>query len=215
MQKTQTLSHVETLSTLVIALEDTASTYLNELIASISPKEKMSYTIIDLGLIDHIETPTWFRNLRVLLKQHNLILVGIRNPKLSLEICKALRIPIIDEQPSAQAPSKPLTYTNLYLHKPIRSGQQVFAKQGSLIVTAQVSASAEIAAYHDVHVLNNCYGKVIAGTSGNLDAVIVLFSGYPEMISIAGNVLNNKALGKIEKPTLFQIKDGQVTATIL
>jgi septum site-determining protein MinC len=74
----------------------------------------------------------------------------------------------------------------LIVDKPLRSGQQVYAKGGDLIVLAAVNAGAEVIADGNIHVYGPLRGKAIAGSHGNTQARIFTTCLEPELISIAG-----------------------------
>ncbi len=69
---------------------------------------------------------------------------------------------------------------------PIRSGQQIYAAGGDLIVLAPVSAGAELLADGNIHVYGALRGRALAGVKGNTDARVFCHSQEAELISIAG-----------------------------
>ncbi|WP_250533363.1 septum site-determining protein MinC [Caballeronia sp. AZ10_KS36] len=71
------------------------------------------------------------------------------------------------------------------IDRPLRSGQQVYAK-GDLIVLGLVSYGAEVIAEGNIHVYAPLRGRALAGVHGNLDARIFCTCLEPELISIAG-----------------------------
>jgi len=74
----------------------------------------------------------------------------------------------------------------LVIDKPLRSGQQVYARGRDLVVMAMVNPGAEVIADGHIHVYAPLRGKAIAGARGNSDARIFALSMAPELISIAG-----------------------------
>lgn len=74
----------------------------------------------------------------------------------------------------------------MVLDKPLRSGQQVYAKGRDLIVLAMVNPGAEVLADGHIHVYAPLRGKAIAGARGFTGARIFAQSMDPELISIAG-----------------------------
>ena len=74
----------------------------------------------------------------------------------------------------------------MVIDKPLRSGQQVYAKGGDLIVLSVVSFGAEVIADGNVHVYAPLRGKAIAGARGDTQAKIFTTCLEPELISIAG-----------------------------
>ncbi|MDC8784312.1 septum site-determining protein MinC [Roseateles koreensis] len=90
----------------------------------------------------------------------------------------------------------------LIIDKPLRSGQQVYAKGGDLVVLALVNHGAEVIADGSIHVYAPLRGKAIAGARGNTEARIFAMSMEAELIAIAGtyrtteNPLPDTVLGK-------------------
>jgi len=74
---------------------------------------------------------------------------------------------------------------NKLITHPVRSGQRVYAK-GDLIVTATVSAGAEIMAEGNIHVYGSLRGRALAGVLGNENSRIFCSDLQAELISIAG-----------------------------
>ncbi len=74
----------------------------------------------------------------------------------------------------------------LVIDKPLRSGQQVYAKGGDLVVLAVVNFGAEVIADGSIHVYAPLRGKAIAGARGQADARIYSTCFEPELIAIAG-----------------------------
>ena len=74
----------------------------------------------------------------------------------------------------------------LVIDKPLRSGQQVYARGRDLVVMAMVNQGAEVIADGHIHVYAPLRGKAIAGARGNAEARIFSLSMAPELISIAG-----------------------------
>ena len=74
----------------------------------------------------------------------------------------------------------------LVIDKPLRSGQQVYARGRDLVVMSMVNAGAEVIADGHIHVYAPLRGKAMAGARGNTDARIFALSLEPELLSIAG-----------------------------
>ena len=70
--------------------------------------------------------------------------------------------------------------------RPLRSGQQVYARGADLIVLAAVSFGAEVIADGHIHVYAPLRGRAIAGAQGNLEARIFTTCMEPQLVSIAG-----------------------------
>jgi septum site-determining protein MinC len=82
-------------------------------------------------------------------------------------------------------PAEPAPRT-VILDKPLRSGQRYYARGSDLIVTAMVSAGAEVIADGNIHVYAPLRGRALAGASGDKDARIFTTSLEAELVSVAG-----------------------------
>lgn len=92
------------------------------------------------------------------------------------------------QQPVAPSPviSDEGGATGLIVTEPVRSGRQVYAARGDLVVMAPVSAGAELLADGNIHVYGTLRGRALAGLSGDTNARIFCHSLEAELISIAG-----------------------------
>jgi septum site-determining protein MinC len=70
--------------------------------------------------------------------------------------------------------------------QPVRSGQQIYARGGDLVVTAPVSAGAEVMADGHVHIYGPLRGRALAGVQGDRDARIFCQSLEAELVAVAG-----------------------------
>jgi septum site-determining protein MinC len=86
---------------------------------------------------------------------------------------------VVREVPAAPTPT-------LVIDRPLRSGQQVYARGGDLIVLAAVSVGAEVIADGNIHVYAPLRGRAIAGARGNTHARIFSTCMEPQLVSIAG-----------------------------
>ena len=90
----------------------------------------------------------------------------------------------------ALAPSREVEYvvrTPLLVDRPVRSGQQIYARDTDLIVMGQVGAGAEIIADNNIHVYGPLRGRALCGVSGNTATRIFCQSLEAELVSVAGN----------------------------
>ena len=74
----------------------------------------------------------------------------------------------------------------LVVDRPLRSGQQVYARGRDLVMLAMVNPGAEVIADGHIHVYAPLRGRAIAGARGNADARIFALGMEAELISIAG-----------------------------
>ncbi|HYR26526.1 MAG TPA: septum site-determining protein MinC [Aquabacterium sp.] len=93
---------------------------------------------------------------------------------------------VIREVPIEVPVHVPMAASTMIIDKPLRSGQQVYAKGGDLIVMAAVNHGAEVIADGSIHVYAPLRGKAIAGAKGNTEARIFSTCMEPELLSIAG-----------------------------
>ncbi len=73
------------------------------------------------------------------------------------------------------------------LRRPVRSGQQVYARDTDLIIMGQVGPGAEVIADNHIHVYGPLRGRALCGVSGNTEARIFCQSLEAELVSVAGN----------------------------
>ncbi|TCP15651.1 septum site-determining protein MinC [Crenobacter luteus] len=84
-----------------------------------------------------------------------------------------------------RAPEPPVANT-LIVDKPVRAGQQIYARGGDLVVLSMVSAGAELIADGSIHVYSHLRGRALAGARGNTAARIFTLAMEAELLSIAG-----------------------------
>ncbi|KFX07361.1 septum formation inhibitor [Pectobacterium betavasculorum] len=72
------------------------------------------------------------------------------------------------------------------INTPIRSGQQIYARNCDLIVTSSVSAGAEVIADGNIHIYGMMRGRALAGVSGDVQSQIFCTHLAAELVSIAG-----------------------------
>lgn len=94
---------------------------------------------------------------------------------------------------------------NLLIKEPVRSGQQVYAKGGDLVVLATVSPGAEILADGNIHIYGALRGRALAGVKGNAEARIFCRSLDAELISIAGHYRVSEKIQESERQRPVQI----------
>lgn len=90
------------------------------------------------------------------------------------------------EQTESAAVSKNTSHPTKIQTNPVRSGQQVVAKGGDLIIVSAVSAGAEVLADGNIHIYGALRGRALAGLSGDKEARIFCNALEAELVSIAG-----------------------------
>ncbi|MCR6653715.1 MAG: septum site-determining protein MinC [Cellvibrionaceae bacterium] len=77
---------------------------------------------------------------------------------------------------------------------PIRSGQQIYARGGDLVVMASVSAGAEVLADGNIHIYGALRGRALAGVQGDENARIFCSSQEAELVAVAGQFMVDEVL---------------------
>ncbi len=116
------------------------------------------------------------------------IIKDIQKEVIKSEPCGKIEGPILAKvENPPRLPSK-------IISTPVRSGQQIYAKDTDLIILGNVSQGAEIIADGCIHVYGVLRGRAIAGANGNDDAYIFCQNLQPELISVAGHYWLNDAI---------------------
>ncbi|TKB50224.1 septum site-determining protein MinC [Ferrimonas sediminicola] len=94
----------------------------------------------------------------------------------------------------------------------IRSGQQLYAEGGDLVIIGSVSAGAEVIADGSIQVLGTLRGKAIAGANGQSDASILCLNQQAELLSIAGHFWLSEQITREywQKAALARLAQGQL-----
>ncbi|MEO2218580.1 septum site-determining protein MinC [Chromobacterium vaccinii] len=120
-------------------------------------------------------------------------------------------------KPAVETVASPAAAT-MIVDRPVRAGQQIYAKGGDLVVLAMVSAGAEVIADGNIHVYAPLRGRALAGARGNHAARIFARSMEAELVSIAGvyrtieQALPDSILGK---PTQIYLENERLVMTAL
>ena len=88
--------------------------------------------------------------------------------------------------PPPAPPPPPAAVPVRVIDKPLRSGQQVYARGGDLVVLAAVNPGAEVIADGSIHIYAPLRGRALAGASGQRDARIFTTRFEAELVSVAG-----------------------------
>ncbi|ROO27752.1 septation inhibitor protein [Salinisphaera orenii MK-B5] len=87
--------------------------------------------------------------------------------------------------PSSEREAGSRTPTRL-VTRPVRSGQQIYARGGDLVVATSVSEGAEVLADGHIHIYGALRGRALAGATGDTDARIFCRRFEPDLVAIAG-----------------------------
>jgi len=104
-----------------------------------------------------------------------------------------------------EKPVEPDTTLGRIVEQPVRSGQQIYARGGDLVVLASVSPGAEVLADGNIHVYGTLRGRALAGMRGQREARIFCRSLRAELISIAGQYQLSEQMGGSESAGPVQI----------
>lgn len=154
--------------------------------------------VVDLtSLASQPEATLDFAALRALLQTHRLRAVAVRGgseaQRAAAQAAGLFQADDLESHPAMHpvtpapmpvAPAPP--GCAMVVDRPLRSGQQVYARGRDLVVMAMVNPGAEVIADGHVHVYAPLRGKAIAGARGDGDARIIALSMDPELLSIAG-----------------------------
>lgn len=128
------------------------------------------------------------------LRAYGLIPVGVRGgsaEQQTFAIQSGLAILADIKNEAAETPTKvntPSPFNNAKLiTQPVRSGQQIYAKNSDLIVIASVSPGAELLADGNIHIYGRLKGRALAGVTGNQHAHIFCQNLEAELVAIAGH----------------------------
>jgi septum site-determining protein MinC len=184
--------------------------------------------VIDLAPLREREEPIAFADIVAALRAHRMrpsLVTGGSEQQMADALAAGLAAaPDAVPAPKARAVEVevirevPVHVPTLIVDKPLRSGQQAYAKGGDLIVHAAVNAGAEVLADGNVHVYGPLRGKAIAGSRGNTEARIFTTCLEAELIAIAGVYRTTETpLPKdvAGKPAQVRLVDGVLVMTPL
>ncbi|MBI4740253.1 MAG: septum site-determining protein MinC [Betaproteobacteria bacterium] len=147
--------------------------------------------LLELSRAGDAETADWAA-LRGLFGRHGLRVVGVRGAGDALGASAALaglpNFPAAGRtvRQAAQEAPHPAPPPALFVDRPLRSGQQIYARGGDLVVLAAVSSGAEVIADGSIHVYAPLRGRALAGASGAPGARIFTTRFEAELVSVAG-----------------------------
>ena len=94
--------------------------------------------------------------------------------------------PATPEMPAGATADIGNAHIGMLHDKPVRSGQQVYARGRDLIVTSLVGNGAEVIADGSIHIYGALRGRALAGAQGDEAARIYCQEFHAELVSIAG-----------------------------
>jgi len=157
--------------------------------------------VIDLGALPQDGAAPDFPHLVTTLREHGLIPVGVRHgPRAMQDLAEMAGLAILpassprrmprqeqERSGKAEEPSAARSQRHSQLvDKPVRSGQQIYAADGDLVLVAPASPGSELLAAGCIHVYGALRGRALAGVNGDTLARIFCFSLEAELVAIAG-----------------------------
>ncbi|PTD98106.1 septum site-determining protein MinC [Pseudothauera lacus] len=165
--------------------------------------------VLDFGALPAAPARIDWTGLLSLLRRYQLQPVGVRNlPAEHLDGARRAGLAVLDsaelrDRPATAAPAPApqprvappppappappqINAGTMFVDRPLRSGQQIYARGGDLVVLAGVSHGAEVIADGSIHCYGPLRGRAVAGAQGNAAARIVASNFGPELVSIAG-----------------------------
>jgi len=159
--------------------------------------------VLDLKGAEEFAREAEFAEAKQILRRHTLTLIGIQNAAPAQADAAAAaglagfapnstqpsRPRPAEAAPPPQSHASPSAAKSRLISQPVRSGTQIYARGADLVVTAPVSAGAEIMADGNIHVYAALRGRALAGAGGDAEARIFCSRLEAELISIAGHYL--------------------------
>jgi len=159
--------------------------------------------VIDLHELeqDPEKTDIDFKLLKEIICSYRMIPVGIKgslaSQKSAIEAAGlailadakpsiAKKEPIIKTKTITEIQTIKVTQKSRLVKQTVRSGQQINAPDGDLIIIGSVSAGAEVLAAGNIHIYGSLRGRALAGINGDTDASIFCHKLQAELISITG-----------------------------
>ncbi|MGX9418901.1 septum site-determining protein MinC [Vibrio sp. RC27] len=124
------------------------------------------------------------------------VLKASKTPKVAIEEPAEKPVPRAQVEAAPVQASEPEMIPTKIIRTPIRSGQQIYAKNCDLMIFNNVGAGAEVIADGSIHIYGTLRGRAIAGAKGHKDATIICSDLQAELISIAGNYWVSDQIGE-------------------
>jgi septum site-determining protein MinC len=178
--------------------------------------------VIDLQKVNEQAADVNFSELVSLLRGLKLIPVGVRGVNSAqrtaamtaglailpeaktAEPSHAKTAAVTNTKATAHAPAI-ITSPSKVITQPVRSGQQIYAQGGDLIVITSVSPGAELLADGHIHIYGPLRGRALAGVTGDTQARIFCHSLEAELVSIAGHYWVSEDLKEAQTNAPVQI----------
>lgn len=164
--------------------------------------------ILDFSALNVNGSIDW-NGLLSLLRRYRLQPVGVRGLGNEASLAGARRIGLsvlddlsatVEKRPPARATPTPAasekapepaaapgsSANTLYIDRFVRSGQQVYAQGGDLVLLGGISPGSEVIADGNIHCFGPLSGRALAGARGDANARIIATCFGPELVAVAG-----------------------------
>lgn len=163
-------------------------------------------TVIDLSQLAKVPERVDWTGLASLLRRYGLQPVAVSHaPENLADGARKAGFAVLEATaarttPAAKAAAEPAPATasspaatpasnggqTMIIERPVRSGQQIYARGADLVLLAGVSNGAEVIADGSIHCYGPLRGRALAGAQGNTAARLLCTNFGPELVSIAG-----------------------------
>ena len=190
----------------VLHLTDTDPQQIKELLSSKVAQAPQFFQSAPLVVnIEELEVIPDFDEIKQIIEDEGFVLVGVTGAQdeQTREAAKLAGLAVMtagrsveSAEPAArqETPAEPVITATRVHHGNVRSGQQIYAPGGSLVIIGSVGNGAEVIADDSIHIYGALRGRALAGARGNQQARIYCQQLEPELISIAGTYQVNDAL---------------------
>ena len=168
---------------------------------------------LDLSSLDHDVSADELRAVLGAIRKTGVLPVGLAHGTAAIDaLARELDLPVLTQfraqqsygaavaavkaappPPAAPVPPAPAAAAEeivaipaLQHHRPVRSGQRIYARHRDLVVTSAVGAGAEVMADGCVHVYGSLRGRAMAGVRGEVSARVFCHEFNAELVSVAG-----------------------------
>ncbi|MGH8322207.1 MAG: septum site-determining protein MinC [Steroidobacteraceae bacterium] len=152
---------------------------------------------LDLSALETSPEVAEVRGVIDAVRRAGMLSIGLTTGSLGVEaLSGALQLPVLSHfraqnqaVPVVQAappPPESAGLPALMQQQTVRSGQRVYARSRDLVVTATVSAGAEVMADGCVHIYGALRGRAMAGAREDVTARVFCQEFHAELVSIAG-----------------------------
>lgn len=148
------------------------------------------------------------------IKTERTVAASVDNHSPDLELPENRSQPESSATAASRAPE--VASTKVITH-PVRSGQQVFAPRGDLVILSSVNAGAEVLAAGNIHVYGALRGRAMAGINGDVTARIFSLQCNAELVAVAGEYLVNESLNEahINQSVMISLQDGGLNFQVI